>query len=206
MMNEEDMLAHLCHLLADVYLQDGLTVPNLAVVLRTITDVEPLKNYNGMISLASIFVELTNNFLRFERLADATVDYDSSSMSIVFGRGECHAICPLTALISFIIRRNVLSSPEEVKALMDYMHGVILFNHVSKERINVIDGLLVAIDNYYFDDFNEAPIHALRQLRKSCTNCMAVDGFVKVVYHIINNPVVANARNGYVATRADIDM
>lgn len=217
-MNDEDMLAHLCHLLADTYLQDALTVPNIGVVLRTITDLEPMKNFNGMISLVGMFVELTNNFLRFERLTDATVDYESRSMSSVFGRGECHASCPLTALISFVIRRNLLIMPEEMKALMDYMHGVILFNKVSKERINVIDGLLVAIDNYYFHDVDdEAAIHALRQVRKTCSNCVAVDRFLKVLYNAISDPIVANTRNGHVlapsplawrdvVTLADIDM
>ena len=135
--------------LAGVYLEDNL--PKIDCVINTINSCSPRKNRDGAIALFRIFFMLMKKCRSLEDTAYGTDSYHSELFSSYFGMGAEHKGCPLLRLIENVIRRNKPISCTELKFLMDFVHGMLLFNRVKIEKVKEVDGLLSALDDVFYD-------------------------------------------------------
>lgn len=165
-------------LVANLYLSER-PMPGLEAVLQCIDEHAPKEHRAGILSVVHLFMWLGKERLQLERTADGTQHYSSNSMGSVFGVDDVFIQCPFDALISFIIEDNVLLTHAQVIHLLDFLHGVILYNKVSVQRIEAVDGVLVCVDDYSFDRRVPADQDPTLEARRgACLQCTLADEFV----------------------------
>ena len=165
-------------LLANIYLH-VCPLPDVDQVVQAICDELPRVNYNGTQSLVHLFVLLTGQSPFFEKTANASLHIKSSSLGTAFGAGDefNKAQCPIIAFITFVITQNKGLSHDVMVHLVDFVHGVILYNNVKADRVDAVAKLLNALDDFYFDLSNGKHGHS------SCVWCVSQSSFVACIYH-----------------------
>ena len=178
-----DTLHKMHRLLASLYIHD-CPLPELETVLKAISNALPRDHHKGAISLVHLFIMLVNESPQLAKIADASEKFTSESLSQLFGPGEYfqNSKGPMEMLVTFVIQQNQVLSHAAMVHMIDYLHGVILYNNVRAKRVQEVCELIMRVDDYYFDTAQAPNGAILSFLRSGCTHCMCEDAFVASVY------------------------
>lgn len=146
----ENWSTRLRGLLANLYLHT-CNLPDCISVIDIIATTSPRKHSDGTLTLVYLFTMLEKESTMLRKTIEGTEHVRSKCLTKIFGSGEVakEHCCPIKAVVKHIVESDYLLIHHDMIHLLDFLHGVMLFNDVTVHRVLAVHYVVVQVRQYY---------------------------------------------------------